>query len=253
MDRLVLAYAAKKIYPQTRLIIDFGTATTLDFLSKNGDYQGGFILPGVGSTLKVLSGCALLPTNIRFKRSRSFVPKTTLSSITRGLEEGFSAMINSLVKKSKQKLKLAAKDKVIITGKDIEKINQNKSYQSFQQKKWPGKIGYWMARNIKAFEAEAQTYLNTTQDIVKKYAELDEEGSPKIIPSPTGRKVQWLSDEDGEKANKELEDLASEEIEITNAKLITLKLTDAQIDDLALTLEEWKIADLFIRIQHLVP
>ena len=64
MDRLVNAYAAQSLYPGTRLIIDFGTAVTFDFLSKNGTYEGGLILPGLGSSLQVLSSCALLPSTI---------------------------------------------------------------------------------------------------------------------------------------------------------------------------------------------
>jgi type III pantothenate kinase len=116
MDRLVGAFAARSIYPQPRLIIDFGTAITFDFLSKKGVYLGGLILPGIGSSLKVLSSCALLPEKINLKRTQKIIPKNTEESISKGVEEGFSAMINSLVKRYKLILKLSYKEIPIVTG-----------------------------------------------------------------------------------------------------------------------------------------
>ena len=122
MDRLVGAYAAGKLFPGVRLALDFGTAITLDFLSQSNVYQGGIILPGVGSTLGVFSRCALLPNRIKFKKTKELIPTTTGSSITKGLLEGFPLMINSLVKRYKKKLKIAKNKKVIITGGDAKVI-----------------------------------------------------------------------------------------------------------------------------------
>jgi len=116
MDRLVGAYAAKIFFPDTRMILDFGTAITLDFLSKKGHYQGGLILPGVGSTLQVLSGCALLPKNIRFAGTKKIIPTDTMESISKGLQDGFSLMINGLVENYRRLLKINNSAKIIITG-----------------------------------------------------------------------------------------------------------------------------------------
>lgn len=116
MDRLVGAFTAKQFFPQVRLILDFGTAITLDILSKQGAYQGGLILPGIGSTLEVFSHCAMLPKQIKFKKTRKLIPASTENSISKGLEQGFSLMINSLIKRYKNKLKIAKEEKVIITG-----------------------------------------------------------------------------------------------------------------------------------------
>ena len=122
MDRLVGAYSAKRFFPQARLVLDFGTAVTMDFLSKPGDYQGGIILPGIGSTLKVLSSCAMLPKKIEFKPAKKSLPRTTAESINQGLEEGFSLMLNSLVRKYKKDLQIGPKNEVIITGGDAPLI-----------------------------------------------------------------------------------------------------------------------------------
>lgn len=118
MDRLVCAFAARRISPRSRIIIDFGTAVTIDFLSDKGDYQGGFILPGIGSTLRVLSSCALLPKKVDFKEARDLIPRDTEESISRGIVEGFSLMINAFVKRYKRILKLSPKTVIILTGGD---------------------------------------------------------------------------------------------------------------------------------------
>jgi len=128
MDRLVGAYAAKKLFPEIRLVLDFGTAITLDFLSKGNVYQGGIILPGIGSTIGVFSKCALLPKRIKFKKTKKSIPTTTESSIAKGLEEGFSLMINSLVKKYKNKLKIAKNKKVVVTGGEAKVIISNLNF-----------------------------------------------------------------------------------------------------------------------------
>ncbi len=114
-DRLVAAFASNRLFPGARFILDFGTATTLDFLSGYGDYQGGIILPGIGSTLEVFSRCALLPDKVILRKSRSVIPRNTAASISRGVEEGFSAMINSLIQRYKHRLRLP-RPKVVITG-----------------------------------------------------------------------------------------------------------------------------------------
>ncbi len=129
MDRLVGVYAAKKIYSQARIVIDFGTAITLDVISRKGEYEGGVILPGLGSTLKVLSSCALLPNQIKLSRSKKMIPTDTQSSINKGIEEGFAAMINALVIKYKSMLKINESIKVIITGGDAKFILPNLEFK----------------------------------------------------------------------------------------------------------------------------
>ncbi|MFA5007797.1 MAG: type III pantothenate kinase [Candidatus Omnitrophota bacterium] len=125
MDRLVAAYAAKKIYKGSRIIVDFGTAITFDILSESGDYDGGLILPGIGSTLKVLSNCALLPKKIKLHKTEISIPRDTDESISLGITEGFSLMVNSLIEKYKKILRVKKNAKVIITGGDAKFILQN--------------------------------------------------------------------------------------------------------------------------------
>ncbi len=142
-DRLVTAYAAKNIFPKTRMIIDFGTAITLDFISKKGAYQGGLILPGIGSTLRVLSNCALLPKKIKSFKPTPTIPKNTQSSVSKGINEGFSLMINSLVKKYKRKLHLKASERIVITGGEAGIITDKLDF-SFKYKPFLVLEGLWM-------------------------------------------------------------------------------------------------------------
>lgn len=135
MDRLVGAFAAKTFFPKTRIVLDFGTAITLDFLSKQGIYQGGIILPGIGSTLKSFAGCAMLPKRVKFKKTKKIIPCNTKDSINKGIEEGFSSMINSLVKKYIKRLKISIKEKIVITGGEarliMPKLNIPCQYEPF--------------------------------------------------------------------------------------------------------------------------
>ncbi|MBU2102711.1 MAG: type III pantothenate kinase [Candidatus Omnitrophota bacterium] len=120
-DRLIGALGARAINEKTRLIIDCGSAVTFDILSKNGTYEGGFILPGIATSLRALSCCALLPKKITLTvstRARTTIPHRTTDSIQRGITEGFAAMMNELIKKYSRTLKITAHTPVVITGGD---------------------------------------------------------------------------------------------------------------------------------------
>lgn len=118
-DRLVGVFAAGKD-PHTRLVIDFGTAITFDFISLRGDYLGGFIFPGIKLCLQALSQCALLKdkTAINLLSSRGF-PKDTVQSINRGIKEGISGMVNYFVNRY---VSFEKGEKVVITGGGAEFI-----------------------------------------------------------------------------------------------------------------------------------
>ena len=117
-DRLVNAFAAKELYPEVKIVVDFGTTITIDFLSKKNDYLGGFILPGIKLYLNSLSQCELLSSSIALVPDTSFIPKNTAQSISRGVKEGFSLMLNAFVNKYRKIIEKQQnkKIKVIITG-----------------------------------------------------------------------------------------------------------------------------------------
>ncbi len=115
-DRLVNAYAGIKIYPNNNLIIvDFGTATTLDIISKNKIYMGGIILPGVITSLRALETKTAKLPHIHLIPPKKIVGKNTIECIRSGVFNGQGAMIDELVKRISTEL-CWSDYKVIATG-----------------------------------------------------------------------------------------------------------------------------------------
>ena len=135
MDRLVGAWTAQKLFPKTRLVLDFGTAITLDFISAKKVYQGGVILPGIGSTQRALSRCSLLPKKITYTQSKRIIPRNTAESISRGIDKGFSCMLNRLIEDYKRNLKLKNNTPVVVTGGEagiiIKHLEFRHTYEPF--------------------------------------------------------------------------------------------------------------------------
>jgi len=113
-DRLVSAYGAKALYGAPAVIIDFGTAITLDIVSKRGDYMGGLILPGIEMSLAGLYEKAALLPKVALEPASSIIGKDTVSSIRGGMLFGFGAMCDALVVRYRRLL--GGRVKVIATG-----------------------------------------------------------------------------------------------------------------------------------------
>jgi type III pantothenate kinase len=114
-DRLVGAYAAKILYGNPAIIIDFGTATTFDVVNGKGEYDGGLIVPGIRlSTESLFHKTALLPKIENIKAPKNLVGKNTQDSILSGLFYGYGTMASGLIDLIEKKMK--GKAKVIITG-----------------------------------------------------------------------------------------------------------------------------------------
>ena len=113
-DRLVDAYACKRLYGVPAIIVDFGTATTIDYLNSDGAYEGGIITPGVEITINSLAeNTALLP-KIKLKKPRELIGKDTVDSIRSGVLNGLASMCDGLIEKIKKETK--SYPKVIATG-----------------------------------------------------------------------------------------------------------------------------------------
>ncbi len=113
-DRLVGAYAACELYGQPAIVIDLGTAITLDVVSQNREYLGGIIVPGIHITAETLfERTALLPL-VEITKPKALIGKDTRGSILSGIFYGYGEMLKGLIKLLSHDSKV--KPKVIITG-----------------------------------------------------------------------------------------------------------------------------------------
>jgi len=96
-DRIANAIAGAAIYPGKNLIIvDFGTATTFDVITKNKEYLGGAIIPGVKLSMESLvSGTSKLSA-IEIVEVKETVGRSTAESIQSGLYFGSIGMIKEI-------------------------------------------------------------------------------------------------------------------------------------------------------------
>ena len=115
-DRAVNCIAAHAGHPGDLIVIDFGTATTFDWVSPKGAYKGGIIAPGINLSLDALvAAAAKLPRiAIEAPSSKSVMGVTTETQMLIGVYWGYIAMIEGLV--SRMKDQIGAPAKVIATG-----------------------------------------------------------------------------------------------------------------------------------------
>lgn len=122
-DRLVNAYAANILYQAPLIVIDSGTAITLDVISRNKAYLGGLIFPGMEISLKSLKEKTALLPQVKLARPKGLIGKDTKNSILSGIVFGTADLCNGLIKRLKQKL---GRDSLVIgTGGNIR---LNKKY-----------------------------------------------------------------------------------------------------------------------------
>jgi len=113
-DRIVNAVAAYELYGGPAIVVDFGTATTFDVISAQGEYLGGAIAPGIGiSTEALFERAARLP-RIELVKPRSAIGKNTVASMQAGIVFGFAGQVDELVRRIKKELGEEAR--VIATG-----------------------------------------------------------------------------------------------------------------------------------------
>ena len=96
-DRIVNAVAAFERYASACIIVDFGTATSFDYVTGKGEYAGGAIAPGLGVSMNALIEHAAKLYRVELVRPREAVGRTTISSIQSGLIFGYTALVDGLV------------------------------------------------------------------------------------------------------------------------------------------------------------
>jgi type III pantothenate kinase len=119
-DRVVDAAAVRAIYGVPACVVDFGTATTFDAISAEGDYLGGAIAPGIGIAAQALfERTAKLP-RVELTRPPSVIGRNTAHSIQSGLLFGYVSLVEGMVARFKSQL--GHQTHVIATGGLAESI-----------------------------------------------------------------------------------------------------------------------------------
>ncbi len=121
-DRIVDAAAVRTLYGGPACVVDFGTATTFDAISKEGDYLGGAIAPGIGIAAEALFMRAAKLPRVELKRPPAAIGRNTVHAMQSGLLFGYVGLVEGLVARFRREL--GAEMKVIATGGLAEVIAQ---------------------------------------------------------------------------------------------------------------------------------
>lgn len=131
-DRIVNAVAAHEKYEGNLIIVDFGTATTFDYVTKKGEYMGGCIAPGIAISSEALFERASKLPRVEFGIPKSIIAKDTVSSMQAGIMFGYAGLIDGIVERMKREAKSEAT--VVATGglavviapetKSIDKVDE---------------------------------------------------------------------------------------------------------------------------------
>ena len=113
-DRLVGAYAALTRYKTDCIVADFGTAITIDVVTKHGEYLGGVIAPGLEISLDALARRTALLPKVELKEPPELLGRDTANSIRSGLINGCAALCDGLV--TQLKAQYVPQATVVATG-----------------------------------------------------------------------------------------------------------------------------------------
>ena len=128
-DRIANARAAMELAPnKTSIVVDFGTATNFDVISKNGEFLGGAIAAGINISALALSNYTSLLPKIRVEEPPSALGKNTIDCILSGLIIGHAKMIDGMIEEIENEL--GEKAIIIATGgyNDIVKQSMKREF-----------------------------------------------------------------------------------------------------------------------------
>ena len=113
-DRVVDAVAAQSLYGKPVIIIDFGTAATFSVVSKEGDYIGGAIAPGIVIATEALYARTAALPRIGLSRPSQVIGKNTISAMQSGIMFGYIGLVEGMIRRIEQEL--GSEARVVATG-----------------------------------------------------------------------------------------------------------------------------------------
>lgn len=119
-DRVVNAVAAYELFGRARpaplIVVDFGTATTFDAISRAGEYIGGVICPGIGISADALFQRAARLPRVDVRKPPSVIGRTTVTSMQSGLFFGYVSMVDGIVTRMRAELEGGSDAVCVATG-----------------------------------------------------------------------------------------------------------------------------------------
>ena len=119
-DRIVNAVGAYQKYGAPLIVVDFGTATSFDAVSKNGNFIGGAIAPGIGISSEALFSHAAKLPRVELKKPRKAIGTNSVTAMQSGIIYGFVGQVEALIDKFKKELSSGCT--VVATGGLVELI-----------------------------------------------------------------------------------------------------------------------------------
>jgi type III pantothenate kinase len=124
-DRIVDAAAVLRYYGGPACVVDFGTATTFDAISAEGDYLGGAIAPGIGIAAEALYLRTAKLSRVDLQRPPNAIGRNTVHAMQSGLLFGYVGLVEGMV--ARFRAELGPKMKVIATGGLAENVARETS------------------------------------------------------------------------------------------------------------------------------
>lgn len=112
-DRIANGLAAFDLFGGPTIVVDFGTGTNFDIISKGGEFMGGAIAPGIEISMDALFGRAAALRAVELIEPRNVIGKNTVESLQSGILYGFTSLIDGMVMRFKAELGEAT---VVSTG-----------------------------------------------------------------------------------------------------------------------------------------
>ncbi len=113
-DRIANALAGRVLHGSPCIVVDVGTATTFDCVSRQGAFVGGAIAPGMGTASDELFRRAARLSSIELRRPQRAVARTTAENLRVGVLWGYAGLVDALVRRMRSEL--GGRPKVIATG-----------------------------------------------------------------------------------------------------------------------------------------
>ena len=113
-DRIVIAVAALAEYEAPLILMDLGTATTIEVVEPDNVYLGGVIFPGVMVSLDALTSRAAQLPGISLDKPKAVIGKNTIDCMRSGMMYGTAAMIDGIIERIEEEL--GHKTTIVATG-----------------------------------------------------------------------------------------------------------------------------------------